>query len=209
MRDRNTYSLYVIPFSLRISEKTSIAGLDYIPCFKDSLQLCQKSSLRKISFSMIMWIDIIFSVISYDRNNIIFCEKSQKFPENNTFNFCNLIFPYYRFVTFFLNDWIFINLLIFPGNINIGNIKHDYWYANYLKAHTYIISIVCYNSSTSSSFSDNPFVRCLFIQHKVYVSRWCLQLLFKPFIMNAEYQNRVCVLFSIVILKFIGLQNKL
>ena len=43
---------------------------------------------------------MILSVRFYGRKNMTFYEENVKFPKNNTFNneFCNRLFPYYRFL---------------------------------------------------------------------------------------------------------------
>ena len=47
--------------------------------------LCQKSDLWKKSFSMISRLEIILSVVSYERKDIVFM-KNLKFTKNKTFN---------------------------------------------------------------------------------------------------------------------------
>ena len=55
------------------------------------------------SFSMILRLEMILLVVSYERKNIIFYEKNLKCTKNNNFNivFLNIIFPYYHFLQFF------------------------------------------------------------------------------------------------------------
>ena len=52
---------------------------------------------------MILGLEIILSVVSSERKNIVFHEQNQKLTKNNTFNdfFFNRIFPYYRFLPIF------------------------------------------------------------------------------------------------------------
>ena len=60
---------------------------------------------------MISRLEIILSVVSYARKNIILYEKNLKLAKNDTFN--NVFFIEFSrttaFYQFFKNDWIFIN----------------------------------------------------------------------------------------------------
>ena len=47
---------------------------------------CQKLSFCKIKFFMISRLEIILSIVSYERKKIISYEKEFKFTKNNTFN---------------------------------------------------------------------------------------------------------------------------
>ena len=78
---------------------------------------------------MILRFEMILSVVSYERNNIIFHEKSLKLPKNNNFNnvFCNRIFLHYlltKFLEFFMKPFfwkIFYTTLVFP----ISKVKYS------------------------------------------------------------------------------------
>ena len=52
---------------------------------------------------MILRLEMILSVMFYERKKIIFYEKYLKLKKNNTFNnaFCNRIFIFYRFLPIF------------------------------------------------------------------------------------------------------------
>ena len=60
---------------------------------------------------MILRVEMILPVVFYERINIIFYEQNLNLTKNNNFNndLWNRIFPYYRFLPVFKNDWIFIN----------------------------------------------------------------------------------------------------
>ena len=60
-----------------------------------------------LSFSMILRVKMILTVVSYERKNMIFCGKNIKITKYNIFNnvFCNRIFPYYRFLPIF-KKWL-------------------------------------------------------------------------------------------------------
>ena len=71
---------------------------------------------------MILKLEMILLVVSYEKINIFFHEKNLKVTKNNTLNnvFCNRIFPYKRFLPIFKNGWVFINEgLFFQGKYNI------------------------------------------------------------------------------------------
>ena len=63
---------------------------------------------------MILRLEIL-SIMSYRRKKIYFLENYLKLTKNNTFYnvFCNIIFSCYRFLSFYKNDWIFINYALF------------------------------------------------------------------------------------------------
>ena len=58
----------------------------------------KKQVSGKKSFLMILRFEMISSVVSYERKNILHT-KNLKLTKNNTFNnvFCNRIFPYFCF----------------------------------------------------------------------------------------------------------------
>ena len=77
--------------------------------------MCTKNQISgKKSFSMILRLEMILSVVFYERINIIFYEKNLKLTKNNTFNnvFCNTILPYYRFLIIFFNSSFFKSWII-------------------------------------------------------------------------------------------------
>ena len=52
---------------------------------------------------MILRLEMILSIVSYERKNIFFYEKHLKLTINNTFDnsFYDRIYPYYRFLPIF------------------------------------------------------------------------------------------------------------
>ena len=58
---------------------------------------------KSLQKKVLLWLEVIFLVVSYERKDILFYEKNLKFSKNNTFDniFCNRIFPYYRFLPIF------------------------------------------------------------------------------------------------------------
>ena len=70
---------------------------------------------------MILKLEIILSVVSYEMKNITFYEKHLKFTKNNTFNnvFCDTIFSRYRFLPTFQTFLdVHESWLIFLGQIS-------------------------------------------------------------------------------------------
>ena len=70
--------------------------------FQDSWKAKQTTFLEKMSFPMILRLEMITSVVSYEKKNI-FHERNLKLTKNTIFNdvFCNRIFPYCRFLPIF------------------------------------------------------------------------------------------------------------
>ena len=64
--------------------------------------LCQKSGICKKIFSMILRLEMVLSVVSDGRKNIIFYEKNSKLKKSNTFInvSCNRIYPYHFLLIF-------------------------------------------------------------------------------------------------------------
>ena len=109
---------------------------------------CPKSSLWKKSFSIILKLEMILSVVSYERKNILY-EKNLKLTKNNTFNnvLWNRIFSYNRFLAMFKKSldfhkiWIiflrkiFSTILLYPISLSLQwlIIGHNLWISNHFQ----------------------------------------------------------------------------
>ena len=86
-----------------------------------SVRYCNNNQAsRKESFSMILGLKSILSVVFYERKKIILYKQNFKVMNNNTFNnvFCNRIFPYYSFLLIFKKWFDFHkSWFIFSGKI--------------------------------------------------------------------------------------------
>ena len=80
---------------------------------------------------MILRLEIILSVMSYKRKNIIIYEKDLKLAKSNTFNnvFCNRIFLYYCFLSTFLKllgfykSWLIFSRELFSTTVLVLILK--------------------------------------------------------------------------------------